>query len=285
MNNCQNIGLLFYKRYFNDIDFSKMESKENENKLRIVNDAITSSPLKPVKLNLEPMAIIDFTLTTIYPGLLIGSGYSHESSVKGELKLGFFFDYTTGLPCIPGSSVKGILRDACTKAKGKYVISILNELHDRNGTAEEKENADWLNKNNRIDEIFKCPGDDKDSEFILHVFEGKKDKDDFLPFKERDIFFDAFPVDSSNKNKIFLGNDYITPHKHSKDPKLDPFTNPTPIQFMKILPQVKIQFNFHLTGKVGDKDFPVNVKKELFRQILLDLGVGAKTNVGYGALK
>src|SRR5690606_22651360 len=45
-----------------------------------------------------------------YPGLIIGTGVAHETGLKGEMKLGLSFDYTTGLPYIPGSSVKGILR-------------------------------------------------------------------------------------------------------------------------------------------------------------------------------
>ena len=53
-----------------------------------------------------------FELTTTYPGLVLGTGYSHETGTEGEFKLGFYFDWTTGLPVIPGSSVKGILRAA-----------------------------------------------------------------------------------------------------------------------------------------------------------------------------
>lgn len=270
MNNFKNTGLLFYKYYFKEIDFSNSESKENENKLKIVNEAIASSSLDPVEINLEQLEIINFTLTTTYPGLLIGSGYSHESSVKGEFKLGFFFDYTTGLPCIPGSSVKGVLRDACEKVEGKYLLSILEELAagERNSKVKEQVSqflADEKNKNGL-------------KNFVQYVFIGKRNKDEFLPQKDRDIFFDAFPIASNNENGKFLANDYITPHKHPTNPKLDPFTNPNPIQFLKVLPQVTFQFNFRLTN-IGLKK---EIKLELFRQILLDLGVGAKTNVGYG---
>ena len=44
-----------------------------------------------------------FKLSTIYPGLLTGSGMVHETNNQGELKLGFFFDHTSGLPMLPGS--------------------------------------------------------------------------------------------------------------------------------------------------------------------------------------
>ncbi|MBK8110496.1 MAG: hypothetical protein IPK46_09285 [Saprospiraceae bacterium] len=67
-------------------------------------------------------------LQTTYPGLLIGSGYTHEfdfpeeDDKKEAFKIGFFFDHITGLPCIPGHSVKGVLRSAFPNhEKEKYV--------------------------------------------------------------------------------------------------------------------------------------------------------------------
>ena len=52
-----------------------------------------------------------FLLQTAYPGLLIGTGYTHSSGFSNdEIMVGFSFDYVTGQPCIPGSTVKGMLR-------------------------------------------------------------------------------------------------------------------------------------------------------------------------------
>ena len=39
-------------------------------------------------------------------------GYEHELKIDKELKLGLSFDFTTGQPYIPGSSIKGVLRQA-----------------------------------------------------------------------------------------------------------------------------------------------------------------------------
>ena len=271
-----NLGLLFYKDYFRNLEFHqdekgdfvpKLKEQETRNTVKSLFGANIEN-FKPPQIN---CAVHTFELGTIYPGLLIGSGYNHEiGQQKDELKLGFFFDHTTGLPCIPGSSVKGVLRDASEKDDGKYLLSVFMEIGDDElkNTLPEKEAV----------EIFVRKDGEKFSRFVSTIFEGKRDKENFLPLKERDIFFDAFPIKSKNNNKIFLGNDYITPHKHSKDPKLDPFTNPNPIQFMKILPQVIFQFNFRFTNTC----VPDKIKRELFKQILLDLGVGAKTNVGYG---
>ena len=61
----------------------------------------------------ETLGNTHFQATTTYPGLLLGSGYMHElPSVENQAILGFYFDYTSGLPAIQGSSIKGVLRSA-----------------------------------------------------------------------------------------------------------------------------------------------------------------------------
>jgi len=267
----ENTGLQFYKKYFEHLEFEvengKIKPVLNETKTKEFLDKFFSSKLPTVSKELI-LGNTQFELTTIYPGLLIGSGYNHEiGEQKNELKLGFFFDYTTGLPCIPGSSVKGVLRNACEINKGDYVVSILNELLNGERKTDNKNIVELLNENSSIYELFKG----KYSCFVMNVFDGKAANDEYLPLKQRDIFFDAFPIVSKNKNGIFLANDYITPHN-------DQFKNPNPIQFLKILPQVTFKFNFDLSDTFVTKE----IKAELFKQILLDLGIGAKRNVGYG---
>jgi len=274
----RNAGLLFYKEYFKNLSFieeaGKIKPVLEENKTKECIQQLFNSKLEKDTVTKISSVNADFELITIYPGLLIGSGYNHEiGEQENELKLGFFFDYTTGLPCIPGSSVKGVLRDACEKVNGDYVKSIIKELADGERKPEKSEVKEEAKKlsNGDLDKSF---DKGKNSVFIAQVFAGKKDKDNYIAQKDRDIFFDAFPIESKNDNGKFLANDYITPHK-------DQFKDPKPIQFLKVLPQVIFQFNFRLTDTCINKA----VKKELFRQILLDLGVGAKTNVGYGQFK
>ena len=186
----------------------------------------------------------------------------HEASELGELKLGFYFDYTSGLPCIPGSSVKGVLHSAFIH--WAYIIEIINELANMTRYSEQPQLFKGISLNEAdikelVDEIF---GTEDTTESIY----------------KRDLFFDSFPV-STDKEDHFLKNDYITPHKNIKNPDLDPFTNPTPLQFLKILPKVELRFSFRLTDSAK---LTAKMKEEIFKQILLDLGIGAKTNVGYG---
>lgn len=276
----KNPGFIFYKKYFGNLEFNPGDNgefipklKERETKALI--EGLFNSNIAGYTPPILDIAKDYFELTTIYPGLLIGSGYNHEiGKQENELKLGFFFDYTTGLPCIPGSSVKGVLRDACEKANGLYARSILEELK----SGERESNLTNDVKNSIPDESLILFEGSKNSKFVRQIFEGKKNHNEYYPFKERDIFFDAFPIKSLNNGGKFLTNDYITPHKNLKNPQISPFTKPNPIQFLKVLPQVVIKFNFRLANTCINKD----IKKELFRQILLDLGIGAKTNVGYG---
>jgi CRISPR-associated protein Cmr6 len=89
-------------------------------------------------------------------------------------------------------------------------------------------------------------------------------------FVKGDIFFDAVIIKGNPQNR-FLGDDYITPHKAATK-------DPIPLRFIKILPEVSFRFAFLL----HDGSITKEQKEALFKQIILDFGLGAKTNVGYG---
>lgn len=171
-------------------------------------------------------------LTTLYPGLLVGSGYNHPSSNSNDdYKLGFFFDHTTGLPLITGSSIKGVLR-ALFEDDTKFAY--IQKVYD----VEEERKA-----------------------MCKRLFE-----------KGEVIFYDAYIIATANEGRIF-GSDYIT--SHYSDEELGAFKEPNPVKFLKILPEVTWQFQF----KASSEDIT------LFKKIILDFGLGAKTNVGYGQFR
>lgn len=242
MKNQPNIGFLFYKDYYDSYFWDKIFfcniDEDKEKYFQNKNDNILKQNLL---FPTEPVGKDFFTLKTIYPGLLLGTGYMHEVGNDDEFKIGFYFDYTTGTPYIPGSSVKGLLRSAF-KASESYIREIINN------------NSLFSN----INEI--CISDLENE-----IFEGNKS------IYDRDIFFDAVPIKSDNIGGCFLGEDFITPHK-------DPLKDPTPIKFLKVLPNVVFRFEFNLK----DGLLSATQKLALFKQIILDLGIGAKTNVGYG---
>jgi CRISPR-associated protein Cmr6 len=204
-----------------------------------------------------------FELTTIYPGLLLGAGYSHPAlkdpnpnnkNDVSDFQLGFFFDHTTGLPVLPGSSVKGVLKSVFPKEKFKYRDEKLKYIQAIVADKTKKD-ASFLTEDN-WEEIF---------------FGSVK-------AKRKHIFFDAYISGVKSGCNLFE-DDYITPHTKGI------FKNPNPIRFLKVGPGVTFTFQFRLfnyndeTGKVLLKAEEIN---EIFKKILIDFGVGAKRNVGYG---
>lgn len=164
-----------------------------------------------------------FALTTIYPGLLVGSGYNHPKLKESneDFQLGFFFDHTTGLPIISGSSIKGLLKSVCEKQD--FMLDVYGKTVD------------------------------------LNIFEDGKT-----------IFYDAFILSTENEQNKIFGSDYITSHFSNEENGM--FKEPNPVKFLKVLPDVTFKFQFKAPDEAID----------IFKKIILDFGLGAKTNVGYG---
>lgn len=243
-----NISHLFYKQYFKDINFEYLLRKDDEGEktlFNVKNKKILDSALFVIP-QIENAKIDNITATIQYPGLITGVGIAHEASLQGEFKLGMHFDYTYGMPVIYGSSVKGVLRSAFTE-KRKYVESLLAELNIQVDVAELK----------------------------AAIFDGVCNKKS-LSIYDRDIFFDAVITKANSKGRI-LDSDAITPHGDN------PLKNPNPITFMKIASGTTIEFRFDLKDSLlGNNGVTAKQKLSLFKTIIEDLGVGAKTNVGYG---
>lgn len=231
-------------------------------------------------------------LVTTYPGLLAGIGYRHETKSEGELKLGFFFDHTTGLPIVPGSSIKGALRsvfpqfewiagdplrpkldgnDDLCNAKAEFIADLLSpkdgpklsylDVHRLELAI--FEGLDWEKTQIARQNRFTVPQDEAEVQV------------EYLPMTQRDIFLDAYVSGSFYQEHYILGPDALTPHGD------DPLQNPIPLPFLKILPGVKFQFQFLLSA-LGN--VPAQQKQTAFQEILTTIGIGAKTNVGYGQL-
>jgi len=233
-----NLGWLFYKDYFKGIDYSDLENEKNEH---IIQEKVKNLITQTVTLDEDEMlGNTHFRATTTYPGLILGSGNAHElPDVKGQAILGFSFDYTSGLPVIAGSSVKGVLRSAFKHPE--YIQELLNEMGIGGFSPEQDEKAIASQIKELETEIF----------------------------DNGDVFFDAVVV--ANGGSTILGDDYITPHG-------DALKNPIPLRFIKVMPNVSFRFDFELSSGIISK----SKKVKLFQDILADLGLGAKTNVGYG---
>lgn len=110
-------------------------------------------------------------------------------------------------------------------------------------------------------------------------------------FERRQVFFDAYISDfkpslgAAKKDIRLFFDDYITHHNPQAAEDERRFMEPVPNRFLKIGPGVSFTFQFKLYD-YKDKDGKVLLKadyiKEVFKQILIDFGIGAKRNVGYG---
>jgi len=319
-----NLGWLFYRNMFNDklrignnrinVDFSflneateegrragdEQKSNANQNKLDRLNKDLTEFKYKVVSWPANNYTLEK--LNTTYPGLLIGSGYTHETGLTGEMKLGFFFDHTSGLPVIPGSSIKGAIRSAFPnhgnskiadkEAKTYFVWSVLSTMNEKMFPSKEWDEINWTKDSpesrfvNKLEQVI---FDGRNPEWLDLTTEKRENRSkvgspvtEFVSIYKRDIFHDAVITKAGKDDKI-LGNDYITPHINRNNPELSPFTSPTPLQFLKVLPNVEFSFTFKpMPSTIEGKTIDINTKQKLFLKIIEHLGLGAKTNVGYG---
>ncbi len=218
-----NLSWYFHVEYFDG-------AFEARSDMSMRNDILRTVKPKFEKVEISIPGSSSFKLQVEYPGLLAGVGYPHAAGIKGEICAGCSLDYVTGLPYIPGSSIKGLLRSAFSHAD--YIRELLED--------------------ERIDV----------KKLEAQIFENS------------DIFMDAYPVDGMCNGVLEIEN--ITPH-HSTE--LGTLAEPTPLTFAKVRPDVIYEFRFVL--KDSDLISAEN-KLKLFKQIILDLGIGAKTNVGFG---
>lgn len=260
----KNVGYLFYNLLYKEKttrENLKKNCYKNNEKLKLNNDKIVKAILKTNLENCENVVSSKwktFKLKTTYPGLLLGSGYNHDTGLEGDFKLGFYFDHTSGLPVIPGSSIKGVLRNAFTHTD--YIADTLLDLRENKKISLSEEGIEALN----IEKLEK------------EIFEGKVDEKTLLSMKDRDKFYDAEIVEVKNEKSVIFEDDFLCPHGD------DPLKNPTPLRFLKVAPEVVFEFRFDMKNSKTNELITAFEKEELFKQILLDLGVGAKTNVGYG---
>ena len=255
LSKCKDIDELLHKKTINELLALPMDETFSCNETKI----------NTLKYNeyFDGGAEYEFELYTTYPGLLLGTGNANppetlKDADKNSYNLGFYFDYTTGMPIIPGSTIKGILKSVFPALKGKHKDSedcIKYKLEYINNIIGEIRNI--------ISKKFSLITEDNWEEIFFH---------------KKHIFYDAYitqiPATGDFKNMIFA-DDYIAPHHQSGI-----YKEPKPIHFLKIAPNVRFKFQFDL----GDyEDIDANTISQVFEDIILKFGIGAKRNVGYGA--
>lgn len=276
--------------------------KDNKTKIKSKNNTLSSTELLSLIINPISPQEHRFSLKIAYPGLVTGVGINHEAKIEGEFKLGVHFDYTWGMPVVYGSSVKGVLKAYFTEfhKRESDEFDEFDLLHDifygetRNIALEKKFHKNKYQKEcqEKCKKEFGEEWEDRWESIWAERYENNwesrwkeevKDNDKKRKYisksiYNRDIFFDAVITVADSDGRI-LCSDSITPHGDN------PLKNPVPLTFMKIAAGCTMEFRFKLVDTVdenGNVIFYKNDKVKLFEEILKTVGVGAKTNVGYG---
>lgn len=174
----------------------------------------------------------------------LGCGMGNDHPLEN----GFTMDYTTGLPYIPSSSIKGLLRS----------------------TAEfMAENESEFNKEN-IKELFGHESNDKTEHQMGDI-----------------VFFDSYPLNIPEID-IDIINVHHPKYYHymglkdrEKEKEVFPTETETPVPVFFLTIAKGTQFNFRLFSRSGKKE-NLDLVETLLDDALKYLGVGAKTAVGYG---
>lgn len=243
--------------FFNGLEIDK-------NNIFFQNNAIKGYPIDATVLKFK----------TIYPGLVAGIGLptitekveqandEQEDDKLNNFQTGINLDYVSGEFRYPASSLKGVLRSIFNHKIKKDEDGNIIQIY---------ENFDFIKA------IFE--DESLNEEKVLNIenaifgkmSDGKRENNAVT-------FFDATIEKSNNiKNSDLI--DYITPH-------LDPLKNPIPIKMIRIPENVIVNIRYTV-----DEDMLIKAGisskeiKNVFIKILEFLGIGAKTNQGYGRIE
>ncbi|RME81390.1 MAG: type III-B CRISPR module RAMP protein Cmr6, partial [Zetaproteobacteria bacterium] len=219
-----------------------------------------------------------------------GLGYEHP------LENGFAFLNPYGLPYLPGSSVKGVLRKAAEElvlggeAQGFDMLDVwrlfgfdgnaafLNEVERiQNVLADQARLEKWLKK--VLPKAFKQKGLDDPQAFLTSLPKNNALRRSLFNMGALS-FWDVFP-----QGKLTI--EIMTPHHANylqKGGTPHDSEKPNPIPFLAVAPGAKFHFFVQQIGDIGDCDWR-DVLIQCFQHAFDWLGFGAKTSVGYGAMR
>ncbi len=235
---------LFNVKYYENLTNSSVSTGYEE-----INRQLIEAVFEP---GTEEMELCNQTLAfkVLYPGLLVGTGYNHEAgAVSGnnndEIKTGFSLDYVSGLPFIPGSTVKGVLRSA---------------FHNHTAFI-----ADLLSCNEKIVAELELAVFEHGKDVFLDSFPVKGDKDGKL------LGFEYITPHKANDPR-YDGLTGINPIRMLK------IRSGVTILFRFLLGETVVELESR------QYKISATTKLALFGYLLENYGIGAKTNTGVGRL-
>lgn len=197
--------------------------------------------------SLPDMLVLDFRLVT---PMAVGLGN------ETVLENGLAFNRIYGMPMIPGSSLKGLLRRAAADLFGIRIADDQWDPGDDDATARAKMGPSW----NETMETWRALFGSPDAMAGLVVFDAwLKPTETVKPFRV----------------------DVLTPHHREyyagKQPLPLDSDQPNPVSFLSVRPQTVFTFAIQLPSEEWR-----DAMTSILRHAVAHLGVGAKSNSGYG---
>jgi len=180
--------------------------------------------------------LIEITATTKTP-LITGIGQAHPTEV------GITLDYNLGIPYIPASTIKGLLRFTTT-------IQSLNDIY----------------KNKEVKPYII---DDTDIQEVKYYFGWQENSGNI-------IILDAYPKEVPDLD-IDIMNPHYSKYYQDDEPPAD-YLEPTPIKFLVVKPGTLFIFRI-LVYKDNNE---IKNLKDILIKTITEEGIGAKTAIGYG---
>jgi CRISPR-associated protein Cmr6 len=216
--------------------------------------------------------------------------------IDSVYETGITLHHIYGIPYIPASAIKGVVRS--------WIIT--QEFGEEKAPSNEHKypfhNAEYrAYQNKEFCELFGCPKDynkvvfDANGEIVYKnktKQELKTEKSNTILGQENQgnlIFFDAFPVSTPSIEPDVMNPHYqpyySEPSNNAKTPPAD-YHNPIPVFFLTVK-DCSFQFLVGINKELEDrKVFEINIGNKTIKQWLTDAltnhGIGAKTAVGYG---
>lgn len=164
------------------------------------------------------------------------------------LETGMTLERGTGIPFIPGSSIKGLAA----------AYALLNELEET-----ERKNIESVANPSNLQKDF------------LDIFGTQKTTG-------KVIFFDAVPTKSPQLELDIMNNHY--PDYYDKKSPPTPSQNPNPVYFLTLGSKSEFAFAVAARDNKPETEQLVIQAKEWLYNGLSEMGIGAKTAAGYGYL-
>ena len=223
-------------------------------------------------------------------------GLGNESVYETSMTLHHIY----GIPYIPGSALKGIMRHSYigdifeqSEIDDFEQILVLEKILENSNIEKDKNIAfndfvkNYTVKVKRDKEEHKIIPTKKMYDFFLNNTVSIKNYQTLFGTQDNVgniMFLDAFPLSLNDKN---LENDVMTNHyepyysdNDNRTPPADYF-NPVPIKFLTVK-NTNFQFGLILKPNIG---MDISEIKSLISDTLENYGIGAKTAVGYGYFK